>query len=327
MKTRRFNHGNLEVSAIGFGCMGLSHGYGAVPEKEESIRLIRRAHELGCTFFDTAEGYANGANEELVGEALKPMRNSVVIATKFASGFDLCDGKVIPRRFMQQQIREHLEASLQRLQADYIDLYYQHRVCPDNVEEVAYCMGELIREGKILGWGQSQSTVDQIRRAHAITPLTAVQSEYSMMERTFEREVIPTCEELGIGFVPFSPLASGFLSGKISAGSKYAGDDVRRAITRFKDENIAANQPLLDLLYEYAAQKGVSPAQISLAWMLHKKDFIVPIPGTKREERIIENLGAANVELIESEFNSIEVELAKLKVYGNRTDEDIAFGM
>lgn len=327
MKTRKFNHGNLEVSAIGFGCMGLSHGYGTVPEREESIRLIRRAYELGYTFFDTAEGYASGANEELVGEALKPMRNNVVIATKFASVSDLCDGKVIPRRFTGQQIREHLEVSLLRLKTDYIDLYYQHRVCPENVEEVAHCMGELICEGKILGWGQSQSTADQIRRAHAITPLTAVQSEYSMMERMFEREVIPACEELGIGFVPFSPLASGFLSGKISAGSKYIGDDVRRAINRFKDENIAANQPLLDLLYEFSAQKNTTPAQISLAWMLHKKDFIVPIPGTKREERLIENLDAANVELTDSEFDTIETELAKLQIYGNRTDEDIAFGM
>lgn len=327
MKTRKFNQGNLEVSAIGFGCMGLSHGYGAVPEKEESMRLIRLAYELGCTFFDTAEGYAGGANEELVGEALKPMRHSVVIATKFASVSDLRNGKVIPRRFTQQQIREHLEASLLRLQTDYIDLYYQHRVCPENVEEVAYCMGELIREGKILGWGQSQSTADQIRRAHAITPLTAVQSEYSMMERMFEWEVIPACEELGIGFVPFSPLASGFLSGKISTGSNYVGDDVRRAINRFKDENIAANQPLLDLLHEFSAQKNTAPAQVSLAWMLHKKDFIVPIPGTKREERLIENLGAANVELTDSEFDTIETELAKLQIYGNRTDEDIAFGM
>lgn len=290
MKTRKFNHGNLEVSAIGFGCMGLSHGYGAVPEKEESIRLIRRAYELGCTFFDTAEGYGCGANEELVGEALKPIRDHVIIATKFASFSDQRDGKLIPKRFTPQQIREHLEASLQRLQTDCIDLYYQHRVSPDNVEEVAYCMGELIQEGKIRGWGQSQSTADQIRQAHAITPLTAVQCEYSMMERMFEWEVIPTCEELGIGFVPFSPLASGFLSGKISAGNKYEGDDVRRAITRFKDENILANQPLLDLITRFATLKSATPAQISLAWMLHKKDFIVPIPGTKREERLIENL-------------------------------------
>lgn len=327
MKTRKFKHGNLEVSAIGFGCMGLSHGYGAVPEKVESIRLIRRAYESGCTFFDTAEGYANGENEELVGEALKPIRDKVIIATKFASFSDLRDGKVIPKRFTPQQIREHLEASLRRLHTDYIDLYFQHRVCPDNVEEVAYCMGELIGEGKIRGWGQSQSTADQIRRAHTITPLAAIQSEYSMMERMFEKEVIPTCKELGIGFVPFSPLASGFLSGKVSIGSKYEGDDVRRAITRFKDENIMANQPLLDLIYKFAAQKNATPAQISLAWMLHKEDFIVPIPGTKREERLVENLGAADVELTDLEFSSIEEELTKLNIYGNRTDEDIAFGM
>jgi aryl-alcohol dehydrogenase-like predicted oxidoreductase len=218
-----------------------------------------------------------------------------------------------------------LEASLKRLGTDHVELYYQHRINKDiPVEEIAYCMGELIREGKILGWGQSQSTEDEIRRAHAVTPLTAIQSEYSMMERMFEKDVIPTCEELGIGFVPFSPLASGFLSGKIDANAQYTGDDVRRVITRFDRDNILANRPLLDMITRFAELKGATPAQISFAWMLHKKDFIVPIPGSRKPERIRENLGAADVELTEDEYNQIEAELAKIEIYGNRTDEDIA---
>ncbi len=220
--------------------------------------------------------------------------------------------------------RSGLEASLARLGMNHVELYYWHRVQdPIPVEDVAAVMGDLIGEGKILGWGQSQATEDQIRRAHAVTPLTAVQSEYSIMERMFERDVIPACEELGIGFVAFSPLASGFLSGKATAVDTYAGDDVRRVITRFNKDNIRANQPLLDLLTDFAHEKRVTPAQISLAWMLHK-DFIVPIPGSRKLERIKENLSAADVELTEAEFARIEAELAKVEVYGNRTDEDIA---
>lgn len=314
MKTRKLR--NIEVSTIGYGCMGLSHGYGVAPERRESIRLIHKAYELGCTFFDTAEGYAQGDNEVLVGEAIKPFRKDIVLATKMiVAGHDK----------IETTIREHLEASMKRLGTDYIDLYYQHRIIDnDTVEEVAAVMGKLISEGKIGGWGQSQSTPDQIRRANAITPLAAIQSEYSMMERMFEKEVIPTCEELGIGFVPFSPLASGFLSGKYSANTEYKGDDVRRAITRFSKENVEKNQPLLNLLNQFAKEKDATPAQISLAWMLHKKDFIVPIPGMRRDERIIENIGAADVELTNVEFNLIETELNKIKVYGNRTDADIA---
>lgn len=224
-----------------------------------------------------------------------------------------------------KQIRAHLETSLTRLGTDHVELYYQHRVNPDiPVEDVAAVMGELIDEGKILGWGQSQATEQQIRRAHAVTPLTAVQSEYSIMERMFEADVIPACAELGIGFVPFSPLAGGFLSGKYTAGDTYTGDDVRRVITRFDTDNMRANQPLLDLLTEFAREKNASPAQISLVWMLHKKDFIVPIPGSRKLERITENLGAADVELTEDEFNRIENELATIEIHGNRTDEDIA---
>lgn len=319
MKNRTIGSSKLEVSAVGLGCMGFSHGYGATPERQESINLIRYAFELGCTHFDTAEGYGAGNNEELVGEALRDVRDQVVIATKFlireSSTTDPAD----------KQIRSHLEASLKRLGTDHVDLYYQHRVSPDiPVEEIAECMGQLIREGKIGGWGQSQATAEQIRRAHAVTPLTAVQSEYSMMERMFEREVIPACKELGIGFVPFSPLASGFLSGKVRVDDQYQGDDVRRAITRFDSANIAANQPLVDLLHRFADEKHATPAQISLAWMLDKEDFIAPIPGSRKRERIAENLGAAEVEISASELEQIETELAKIDIHGNRTDEDIA---
>lgn len=317
MKSRFLGKSGLKVSAVGYGCMGLSHGYGAVPEHEEAIRLIRKAYELGCTFFDTAEVYGAGHNELLVGEAVQPFRDKIVLATKLH--LNSAEGET------ETVIRRHLEESMKRLRTDYIDLYYQHRVEDDEkVEEVAEVMGKLMKEGKIRGWGQSQSTPDQIRRAHAVAPLAAIQSEYSMMERMFEKEVIPACEELGIGFVAFSPMASGFLSGKYSNSSTYSGDDVRRVITRFSKENVEANQPLLDLLHNVAKEKNATPAQISLAWMLHKKDFIVPIPGMRRDERIIENLGAADVELTDSEFARIEAELSRIEIHGNRTDADIA---
>jgi aryl-alcohol dehydrogenase-like predicted oxidoreductase len=318
MKTRKI--GNLKVSAIGYGCMGFSHGYGSGPDTREAIQLIRQAFELGCTFFDTAEGYGAGSNEELTGEALKPIRNDVVLATKFR----ISNNEAGSRHKILESIKTHLEMSLKRLGTDHVELYYQHRINKDiPVEEIAYGMGELIKEGKIIGWGQSQSTEEEIRRAHLVTPLTAIQSEYSIMERMFEKDVIPACEELGIGFVPFSPLAAGFLSGKYNAETVYKGDDVRRVITRFNKENVLANQPLLDLINGFAKLKNVTPAQISLAWMLHKKDFIVPIPGSRKLDRIKENLGAADVELTEEEFTKIEAELAKVEIHGNRTDEDI----
>ena len=322
MKTRKLR--DIEVSAVGMGCMGFSHGYGALPPKEESIRLIRKAYDLGCTLFDTSEAYGPFVNEELVGEAIKPFRDKIVLTTKFSPFLYPNQEGWAESKLTKKAIRNALEDSLKRLQTDYIDIYYEHRVPLDsNIEEVAEIMGELIKEGKIKGWGQSQSNVEQIKKAHAVTPLSAIQSEYSMMERMFERDVIPLCKELNIGFVAFSPMASGFLSGKYSKDTQYKGDDVRLAITRFKPENVEKNQPLLDMLHGFANAKNCTPAQISLAWMLHKNDFVVPIPGMRKDERIVENLGAANVELTEDEFNAIENELSKIEIFGNRTDEDI----
>lgn len=322
MKNRKLR--DLEVSAIGMGCMGFSHGYGELPPEEEAIKMIKYAYEKGCTFFDTAEAYGPFKNEELLGKAVKGFRDKVVIATKFSPYLFPGQEKYADNKLTKAAIKGAIEDSLKRLDTDYIDLYYEHRVPLDsNCEEVALWMGEFIKEGKIRAWGQSQSTEEQIRKAHAITPLTAIQSEYSMMERMFEKDVIPACKELNIGFVPFSPLASGFLSGKYSKETKYYGDDVRRAITRFIPENVEKNQPLLDLLYEVSKIKNSTPAQISLAWMLKKYDFLVPIPGMRKYERIDENLGAASVELTDDEFNKIEQELDKIKIHGNRTDEDI----
>lgn len=306
---------SLSVSAIGLGCMGFSHGYGPGPDYQKSVQLIRTAYELGCTFFDTAEGYAAGENEMLVGEAIKPFRKNIILATKLHIPED---------RNLETTIREHLDASLKRLGTDYVDLYYQHRVNKSiPVEEVAGVMGKLIEEGKIRGWGQSQATEEEVRRAHVVTPITAIQSEYSMMERMFEKDVIPACQELGIGFVPFSPLGAGFLSGKYTSKDIYTGDDVRRVITRFSKDNMDANQPLLDLLHQFADEKKATPAQISLAWMLHKWDFLVPIPGMRKVERMKENFGAVDVMLTDTEFQQLEAELAKIEIHGNRTDEDI----
>ena len=319
-KTRKLR--DVEVSAVGYGCMGLSMGYGSIPEQSESIRLMRQAYDEGCTFFDTAERYGAGYNEILVGKALQPIRDNVVLATKFTIART---EQTSTRQGLFAAMQSHVDASLKRLLTDHIDLYYQHRVNKDiPVEDIAWCMGKLIREGKILAWGQSEATAEEIRRAHAVTPLTAIQSQYSMMERMYEKDVLPTCEELGIGFVAFSPLGNGFLSGKYTADTQYTGLDARRVITRFSKENVLANQPLLDVLTAFAKQKGATPAQVSLAWMLHKKAFIVPIPGSRKLERIQENLRATDVELTENEFLQLEAELAKIEIYGNRTDEDIA---
>ena len=304
---------DIEVSAVGLGCMGFSHGYGTVPPENEAIRLIHKAYELGCTLFDTAEAYGPYTNEELVGKAVKPFRDKIILTTKFSPIFQV--GQEIPEgKLSKKGITNALNDSLKRLQTDYIDIYYEHRVPLDsNVEEVASWMGEFIKEGKIRAWGQSQSTVEQIKKAHAITPLTAIQSEYSMMERMFEKDVIPTCQELNIGFVAFSPMASGFLSGKYNKNTQYKGDDVRRVITRFNPENVEKNQPLLDLLHSVAEKKGVTAAQISLAWMLHKYPHVVPIPGMRKDERVIENLGAADIELSQKNLIILNQNSIKLK--------------
>lgn len=318
MKMRTLGRQNaLTVSAVGMGCMGFSHGYGPAPDRSEAIRLIRAAFDRGCTFFDTAESYAAGENERLVGEAIRPFRGQIVLATKLHIPEDAQD--------VEATIRAHLEASLQRLGTDCVDLYYQHRVNKQiPVEAVAEAMGKLIAEGKIRGWGQSQATEDEVRRAHAVTPITAIQSEYSMMERMFERDVIPACGELGIGFVAFSPMGAGFLSGRYGRGDVYTGDDVRRVITRFTGENMDANRPLIDMLDAFAAEKGATKAQIALAWMLKKADYIVPIPGMRKLERIGENLGSAEVELSDGDMRRLEDALVQITIHGNRTDEDIA---
>lgn len=309
--------GNLLVSSVGMGCMGFSHGYGPVPDEDKAIELIRYAYHKGCTFFDTAQSYGNGHNEILVGKAIKPFRDKIVLATKFRVQTNAVS--------LQQQINELYELSIKRLDTNYLDLFYLHRINPNiPVEHVAYAIKPLIEQKKILGWGLSECEASEILKAHKITPLTAIQSEYSIMERKYEKEVIPLCEKLNIGFVPYSPLASGFLSGKFKVGNQYVGDDVRRVITRYSEENIAANEKLLDLLKELARLKKCTMAQISLAWMLYKKNFIAPIPGMRSESRIDENLGSADIVLTEKEFEFIESSLSKVTIHGNRTDEDIA---
>lgn len=323
MKTRKI--GTIEVSAVGYGCMGLSHGYGVTPCKDEAIRLIRNAHDMGCDFFDTAEGYAFGENEKLVGEAIKPIRDQVIIATKFG-GPRIVGNHLEPEELTPAEIRKHCEDSLKRLGTDHIDIYYQHRVSKQiPVEEVAICIGQLIQEGKVLEWGLSQPTSEQIRRAHSVTPIATVQSEYSMMERQVETEVLPTCKDLGISLVSFSPLASGFLSGKYKVETTYQGDDVRRFITRFDGENVRKNQPLLELLDEFSTRKNATYAQIALAWLLSKDEHIIPIPGGRNILRMKENFGAANVTLSPQEFAELDARLKELTIYGNRTDEDIVF--
>ena len=311
----------FKLSSIGYGAMGLSHGYGATPEHKECIRLLKKAYECGCNFFDTAEAYGWGENERLLGEAFEGMRDKVIIATKLHL--------IGENENWEKYTESHLDISLKNLKTDYVDIYYIHRI-PDpkkiSLEDLAKIFGNLIKKGKIKGWGVSQANSEEIEKLNAITPLTCVQNEYSMMERMYE-DCIPVCEELGIGFIPFSPLASGFLSGKYGKNDEYKGDDVRRVITRFNKDNIAKNQPLLDYLHKIAKEKNSTPAQISLAWMLKKSPCVVPIPGMRKDERLIENFGADNVELSDEEFKNIEEELKKITIYGNRTDEDIINGL
>ena len=317
MKKRKL--GSLEVSAIGMGCMGFTHAYGSGPDEKEGIRLVHLAFELGCDFFDTAEMYSYFGNEEFVGKALKGLpRDKVVISDKFwpvkLPGHTFAEDKL-----SEAGIRKTLEGQLRRLGMDYIDLYTEHQMQEGNEEEVAYVMGKLIREGKIRAWGQSSPTAGQIRKAHAVTPIAAIQSEYSMMARQWEKDVLPLCRDLGIGFVAFSPMANGFLSGRYTPQTEFKGDDLRSVITRFEKENMERNQPLLDLIARYAAEKHCTPAQISLAWDLMAYDSLVPIPGMRRQERIIENLGAADVSLTREEYRALTDELDKLTVYGDRS--------
>ena len=315
MNTRKLR--DIEVSEVGMGCMAFSHGYGKIPEEQYSIEAIRNAYGHGCTFFDTAEVYSPnlagiGHNELIVGKALKDVRDSVVIATKLMlSGFGF--GNVY------KTIRSHLEGSLDRLQTDHVDIYYLHRMGGVPVEKVADAMGRLIDDGLIRGWGLSQVDVDVIERAQQVTPLAAIQNIYSMVERDCEAGVIPYCMEHNIGFVPFSPIASGLLSGKITPQTQFErNDDVRNWVPQLSKRNIEGNQPIVELVNEYADRKGATPAQISLAWMLHKYPNVVPIPGSKNKERIIENLDSSKVELTDGEFRSLEDALNGLKVYGHR---------
>ncbi len=316
MKTRHLGRSGLEVSAFGLGCMGLSFGYGPATEKSAAIQLIRTAYELGVTFFDTAEAYAQGANEEVVGEALAPVRDKVVIATKFGFlGGDAMKG--VDSR--PENIRAVTEASLRNLRTDHIDLLYQHRVDPAvPMEDVAGTVRDLIREGKVGHFGMSEAGVESIRKAHAVQPVTALQSEYSLWWREPEATVLPLCEELGIGFVPFSPLGKGFLTGAIDATTTFDKTDFRNIVPRFSEENRKANQALVTLLGGIAAGHGATNAQIALAWLLARKPWIAPIPGTTKLHRLEENIGAAAVTLTPDDLGAIEDALAKVEVVGDR---------
>jgi aryl-alcohol dehydrogenase-like predicted oxidoreductase len=324
MQKRRLGKSNLEVSAIGLGCMGMSFGYGPAGEKQEMISVIRRAVERGVTFFDTAEVYGPFTNEELVGEALAPFRGKVAIATKFGFKLDPNTGKQAGLDSRPEHIREVAEASLKRLQTDVIDLFYQHRVDPNvAIEDVAGAVKGLIREGKVKHFGLSEAGVQTIRRAHAVQPVTALQSEYSLWWREPEAQVIPTLEELGIGFVPFSPLGKGFLTGKIGEDTKFDKNDFRNIVPRFTPENRKANQALVDLLGRFAQQKKVTPAQIALAWLLAQKPWIVPIPGTTKLARLEENIGAVNVKLSPEDLRELETAASKIAVQGARYPEEL----
>lgn len=318
MQKRKLGNSNLEVSALGLGCMGLSHGYGPATDTGQAILLIRSAAEHGVTFFDTAEVYGPYLNEEVVGQALAPIRDQVVIATKFGFTFG-DDNKQQILNSRPAHIRQAVEGSLKRLRTDVIDLLYQHRVDPDvPIEDVAGTVKDLIAEGKVKHFGLSEAGVQTIRRAHAVQPVTALQSEYSLWWREPEQDILPTLEELGIGFVPFSPLGKGFLTGAIKAGATFGEDDFRSKVPRFSPEAIAANQALLDVLDGIAASKALTKAQIALAWLLAQKPWIVPIPGTTRLDRLQENLGAASVALSDADLSRIADALKDVAIHGAR---------
>jgi aryl-alcohol dehydrogenase-like predicted oxidoreductase len=325
MQKRKLGKSNLEVSALGLGCMGMSFSYGPPKDKQEMIALIREAVERGVTFFDTAEVYGPYTNEELVGEALAPFRGKVVIATKFA--YELKpDGSPgwVRLNSQPEHIRQSIEGSLKRLRVDAIDLYYQHRVDPEvPIEDVAGAVKGLIQQGKVKHFGMSEAAAKTIRRAHAVQLVTAVQSEYSLWFRTPEKEVLPTLEELGIGFVPYSPLGKGFLTGKIDEKTSFDSTDFRNQLPRFAPENRKANQVLVDLLGQIAQQKKATPAQIALAWLLARKPWIVPIPGTTKLHRLEENIGAVALELTAGDLREIESAASKIEVQGARYPEHI----
>src|SRR5438093_11485566 len=324
MQKRKLGKSGLEVSAIGLGCMGMSFGYGPPKDKQEMILLLRAAVERGVTFFDTAEVYGPFANEELVGEGLAPFREQVVIATKFGFKLDPSSGRSIGVDSRPEHIKQVAEASLKRLKTDVIDLFYQHRVDPDvAIEDVAGAVKELIHEGKVKHFGLSEPGVQTIRRAHGVQPVTAVQNEYSLWWRKSEEEVIPTCEELGIGFVPYSPLGRGFLTGKINEDTTFDSSDFRNILPRFTPEARKANQALVELLGEIAKRKKATPAQIALAWLLAQKPWIVPIPGTTKLHRLEENIGAAAIELTADDLRGIESAASKITVQGARYPEHI----
>jgi aryl-alcohol dehydrogenase-like predicted oxidoreductase len=323
MQKRKLGKSNMEVSSLGLGCMGMSSAYGPAADKGEMIQLIRTAHDRGVTHFDTAEAYGPFANEELVGEALQPIRDQVVIATKFGFDIDLETGA---RRGGTNSKPEHIksvaDACLKRLRTDFIDLFYQHRVDPEvPIEDVAGAVKELIAQGKVKHFGLSEAGVQTIRRAHAVQPVTAVQSEYSLFWRGPEAELLPALEELGIGFVPFSPLGAGFLTGKIDENTKFDPTDFRNLVPRFSPEARKANMVLVDLVKAVAERKGATPAQIALAWLLAQKPWIVPIPGTTKLHRLEENLGAVNIEMNENDLKQIDEAAAKLKLEGARLPE------
>ncbi|APQ59593.1 General stress protein 69 [Paenibacillus polymyxa] len=322
LEKRKLGNSGLEVSAIGLGCMGMSYGYGPASDQKEMISVIRKAVERGVTFFDTAEVYGPYTNEELLGEALLPVRDQVVIATKF--GFNIQDGKQSGMNSRPEHIKKVAEESLRRLKIEAIDLYYQHRVDPDvPIEEVAGAVQDLIREGKVKHWGLSEAGVKTIRRAHAVQPLTAIQSEYSLWWRRPEEELLPALEELGIGFVPFSPLGKGYLTGSFNANTTFNHDDLRSILPRFTPEALEANQVLVDLLKEMAEQLKATPAQIALAWLLAQKSWIVPIPGTRKLSRLEENLGAVDIKLTSEDVRNINSAASQITLMGARYTEEL----
>ncbi|QYK67586.1 MULTISPECIES: aldo/keto reductase [Paenibacillus] len=322
MEKRKLGNSGLEVSAIGLGCMGMSYGYGPASDQKEMISVIRKAVERGVTFFDTAEVYGPYTNEELLGEALLPVRDQVVIATKF--GFNIQDGKQYGMNSRPEHIKKVAEESLRRLKIEAIDLYYQHRVDPDvPIEEVAGAVQDLIREGKVKHWGLSEAGVKTIRRAHAVQPLTAIQSEYSLWWRRPEEELLPALEELGIGFVPFSPLGKGYLTGSFNANTTFNHGDLRSVLPRFTPEALEANQVLVDLLKEMAEQLKATPAQIALSWLLAQKPWIVPIPGTRKLSRLEENLGAVDIELTSEDVRNINSAASQITLMGARYTEEL----